>query len=178
MKTISDIPRSLNKENINEAIEAYKVLLKDIPLKIEETNLLALLTRLKRGEIGSGPWKNVSIFEAANRIMTDLVILFGVKKIIDGEFPELKAFTHFDIELGNENKNDHDIISRANGKVLIGEAFNVAPSFFNVKKSKSVKKLLTNKLTADHLILLCNADSHERTRLDNNIEIIKVDIVL
>ncbi|PXY41811.1 hypothetical protein DMB65_04390 [Flavobacterium cheongpyeongense] len=178
MKTISDIPRNLNKDNINETIEAYKLLLADIPLKIEESNLLALLNRLKRGQIGSGPWKNVSIFEAANRIMTDLVILFGVKKIINGEYPDLNIFTDFEVELGNENRNDHDIISYANDKVLIAEAFNVAPSFFNVKKSKSVKKLLTSKLTADHLILFCNADSHDRTKLNDNIEIIKVDIVL
>lgn len=67
MKTIHDIPRKLNKKNIDAAIETYKELLTDIPLKIEESNLLNLLTRLKRGKIGSGPWNNVSIFEAANR---------------------------------------------------------------------------------------------------------------
>jgi hypothetical protein len=182
MKTISDIPRKLNKENIDEVIEAYKALLVNIPLKIEESNLIDLLIRLKRGKISTGPWKDVSIFEAANRIMSDLVILLGVKRIINGEFPDLKVFTDFEVELGNENNNDHDIVSHANGKTLIGEAFNVAPSFFNVKKSKTIKKLLGSSLTPDYIILLCNSDSHEKTMSknqdDNKIEIIKVDVRL
>lgn len=103
MKTISEIHRKLNSENIENAIEAYKTLLSDIPLKIEGENLLDLLKKLKRDKIGSGPWKNVSIFEVANRIMTDLVILLGVKRLISGEFPNLKIFTGFDVEFVNEN---------------------------------------------------------------------------
>lgn len=113
--------------------------------------------------------------------MTDLVILLGIKRIIDGEFPHLKIFTEFEVELGNENKKDHDITSKAEGKVLIGEAFNVAPSFFNVKKSKTIKKLKESTLDADYLILLCNEDSHEHTTKSssvNNIEIIKVNMTL
>lgn len=114
--------------------------------------------------------------------MSDLVILLGIKRIINGEFSNLKEFTDFQVELGNENNNDHDVISRANGKVLIGEAFNVAPSFFNVKKSKTIKKLLGSSLTPDHIILLCNSESHENTKSkkidDNKIEIIKVDVRL
>lgn len=182
MKTISDIPRNLNKDNIDAAIETYKELLVNIPLKIEGSNLIELLIRLKREKMTTGPWKNVSIFEAANRIMSDLVILLGIKRIINGEFSNLKEFTDFQVELGNENNNDHDVISRANGKVLIGEAFNVAPSFFNVKKSKTIKKLLSSSLTPDYIILLCNSDSHEKTKSkkldDNKIEIIKVDVRL
>lgn len=180
MKTIYDIPRKLNKDNIENAIADYKELLADIPLIIQESNLLDLLHRLKRGEIGKGPWKNVSIFEAANRIMTDLVILLGVKRIIDGEFPNLKMFREFEVEFGNENKNEHDIISYAGDKVLIGEAFNVAPSFFNVKKSKTVKKLVGSNMSPDYLVLLCNADSHEQTKIyiASEIQIIKIDILL
>lgn len=178
MKTIFDIPRTLNKDNIDKIIEAYKELLSDIPLKIEGENLLDLLTQLKRGKIGKGPWSEVSIFEAANRIMTDLVILLGVKSIIDGEFPDLEMFKEFEVELGNENKKDHDVISYAEDRILIGEAFNVAPSFFNVKKLKSKKKLIGSKLVANHLILFCNSDSHERTKLNDTdkIEIIKVNV--
>ncbi|MDZ4710965.1 MAG: hypothetical protein SGI89_01410 [bacterium] len=181
-KTLADIPRELNKGNIEEAIKDYKILLQDIPLKIEESNLLDLLIKLKRSEIGKGPYAHVSIFEAANRIMTDLVILFGVKKLLSGEFPKLTMFTNFTVEFGNENKNAHDILSKAKGKKLAGEAFNVAPSFYNGKKSKTIKKLLESTQNADHLILLCNADSHlsiNTGRSENNgIEIIKVDVAL
>lgn len=179
MKTIEDIPRKLNKENINDAIETYKLLLNEIPLKIEGSSIIELLMKLKRDKINSGPWKSVSIFEAANRIMTDLIILYGVKQIIDGKFPHLALFTEFDVELGNENKNLHDIISFSNGKTLIGEAFNVAPSFFNVKKGKSIKKLLGSNSPKDYLIILCNSDSHIKSVIKNSdIQIIKVDVAL
>lgn len=178
MKTINEIPRILNKNNIDQTIKAYTKLLGEIPLKIEEANVLDLLQKLKRGKMGSGPWSNVSIFEAANRIMSDLVILFGVKRIIDGEFPHLEIFQEFEVELGNENKKQHDIISTLGDKRLIGEAFNVAPSFFNIKKNKMITKLTKSNPPADYLILLCNADSHEvtKSKIAHNVEIIKVDV--
>ena len=178
-KSIDDIPRKINKENIDEAINTYKILLEEIPLSIEGNSVIDLLTRLKRGHINSGPWKNVSIFEAANRIMTDLVILFGIKQILNGQFPHLVEFIEFDIELGNENKNLHDIMSKSNGKTLIGEAFNVAPSFFNLKKAISIKKLIGSNSPKDYLIILCNSDSHIKSVIKNsNIQIIKVDVAL
>lgn len=180
--TLADIPRKLHRENIDLAIINYKTLLEDIPLKIEESNLLDLLKRLKRSQIGKGPYPKVSIFEAANRIMTDLVILFGVKKLIDHEIPNLRMFSHFDVELGNENHNAHDILSNANGKTLAGEAFNVAPSFFHGKKSMTIKKLLDSKPAPDYLILLCNSDSHNLIKPNENsssaVEIIRVNVVL
>jgi len=176
MNTINEIPRILNKSNIDQTIKAYTQLLDEIPLKIEETNVLDLLQKLKREKMGSGPWSNVSIFEAANRIMSDLVILYGVKRIFDGEFPHLEIFKEFEVELGNENKKEHDIISIFGNKRLIGEAFNVAPSFFNIKKNKMIKKLTDSNHAADYMILLCNADSHEvtKSKIAHNVEIIKV----
>jgi len=180
LKTVTDIPRKLNKENIDNAIETYKSLLNEIPLRIEGSNILELLTKLKRDKINFGPWKNVSIFEAANRIMTDLIILYGIKQILDGTLPHLNLYKEFDVELGNENKNLHDIVSYSNGKTLIGEAFNVAPSFFNVKKGKSIKKLVGSISPKDHLVILCNSDSHTarvfKTSTINEIEIIRVDV--
>ena len=47
--------------------------------------------KLKREKIGRGPYPEVSIFETSNRIMTDLVILFGIKKILIGEVPNLRS---------------------------------------------------------------------------------------
>jgi len=178
MNTINGIDRKLHKHNIDETIEAYKKLLDEIPLKIEEATVLDLLNRLKRGKMGSGPWSNVSIFEAANRIMSDLVILYGVKRIIDGDFPHLEIFKEFEVELGNENRKEHDIISTVDDKRLIGEAFNVAPSFFNNKKNKMITKLIKSNPAADYMILLCNADSHEvtKSKIAHNVEIIKVDV--
>lgn len=173
--------RNLNHENINSVIEEYKNLLNEIPLKIEGESLLDLLTKLKREKIKKGPWPEVSIFEASNRIMSDLVILFGVKYILDGQFEHLNKYTHFEVEMGNENKKSHDIIGYSKDSKLIGEAFNVAPSFFYVKKSRSIKKLRESKIAAVNRILFCNSDSHGRIaplKGCGDIEIIKVEIKL
>ncbi len=92
-------------------------------------------------------------FEAANRIMTDLVILYGVKWLLESKtFP----FDSYTVEFGKENKNDFDIQARSTGKLLVGEAFNVAPSFFQSKKSSMLKKL--RKKPADYLIIMVNHD--------------------
>jgi hypothetical protein len=180
--TLSEIKRDLNKDNIDEAINNYKTLLADVPLIIEELNLFDLLKKLKREKIGRGPYPEVSIFEASNRIMTDLVILFGIKKILLGEVPTLKEFTNFKVEFGNENNNPHDIISKKGSKYLAGEAFNVAPSFFQGKKSSSIKKLINSNPPPDYLILLCNDDSHKpviKTKIQkHSVEIIRVKIEL
>lgn len=177
---MNDLPRKLNKANIDAVLTDYKKLLDEIPLKIEADNLLELMTKIKRDKIGTGPWSKVSIFEASNRIMSDLVILYGVKSILDGNYAHLNEFTEFEVELGNESKNAHDIISHAKNALLIGEAFNVAPSFFNTKKIKSIKKLQQSDLEATKRIILCNTDAHKSTPVlsDDTIEIIKVDIAL
>lgn len=175
---LSNIPRELDKENIDSTIEIYKESLENIPLKIEASNLLNLFAVLKREPMKNGPYEGVSLFEAANRVMTDLVILFGIKKILSGEFPHLETFSKFKVEFGNENNEPHDIYSESNGKRLIGEAFNVAPSFFNVKKNKTYRKMLKCEPKPDYLILLCNSDSHDSIKEDNGIFIIKVEIEL
>jgi len=179
-KTMKKLPRKLTKANIDAAITAYKNLLDEIPLTIEADNLLELMTKIKRDKIGAGPWSKVSIFEASNRIMSDLVILYGLKSILEGKHVHLTQFTEFEVEFGNESKNAHDIISHGENTILIGEAFNVAPSLFNAKKNRSIKKLQNSDLKATTRIILCNMDAHKSTPVlsDDTIEIIKVDIAL
>ena len=45
---LSNIPRELDKENIDRTIEIYKESLENIPFKIEASNLLNLFAILKR----------------------------------------------------------------------------------------------------------------------------------
>lgn len=180
-KPLDIIPRGLNRNNIETAIFDYKNLLKDVNLKIEGKNLLELMVKLKRNEMQTGPYPHVSIFEAANRIMTYLVILFGVKQILYNKFENLKDISEIKVDLGNENSQPHDIICKVENKeILAGEAFNVASSFFNSKKSSSIRKLLKPKYLAEHLLILCNDESHAR-EIDGayfieNIQIIPVKI--
>ena len=80
---IDQIPRILTNKNIDKALYDYKTMLSEIPLALSVNNVLDLMVMLKRKNCGKGPYPHVSLFESANRIMTDLVILYGIKYIAD-----------------------------------------------------------------------------------------------
>ena len=95
------------------------------------------MTSLKREKLDHGPYRDVTLFEAANRIMSDLVILKGIRWLLDEKVFPFDAYT---VEFGNENRNGFDIRAEQGGKTLVGEAFNVAPSFYPVKRRHAAGK--------------------------------------
>ena len=146
----------LHSENIQDQIKRYLALIENIAAPAGSPKGLALFAALKRQEVGAGPYPNVTLFEAANRIMTDLVLLYGVRWLLEAKcFP----FTKYAVEYGHGNKSAFDVIAEANGGRLIGEAFNVAPSFFQTKKTAMLKKLRAKGRSATHTLILCNADA-------------------
>lgn len=148
--------RSLNPTNIEAAISEYEASIEEIGDSITDLRGVSLFQCLKRNQIGLGPYPHVTLFEAANRIMTDLVILKGVNWMLrSNAFP----FDEYLVEYGNEDSNDYDISAGQNGKRLIGEAFNVAPSFFQGKKNAMRKKLRANSGNPDFMIILANSDA-------------------
>jgi hypothetical protein len=159
--SISEIPRELDRSNIENAISDYLTLLNQLPLHIKSENVLDFLTDIKRKELNCGPYPHVTLFESANRIMTDLVILYGVKELLNGKIKDLD-FEKYQVEFGTENFNDNDIFAQDKNSVLVGEAFNVAKSFFQSKKAKSLKKLRGEKNKNKILLLLYNADAVEK----------------
>ncbi len=179
---LSAFEKNLTLKNIDKIIADYKVLLTELAPKIEGTDILDLLKKLKRPGINTGPYPNVSIFESANRIMTDLVIIYGAKLLLEGAITEVPKVPTVRVDYGNQNTQPHDIIGQEGEYYIAGEAFNVAPSFFNTKKSFSIKKLLETNPAPTHLFLLCNSDSHELAKKGNykigNVLIIPVDINL
>lgn len=64
--------RELNKENINNTISTYLEKLDEIPLKIESDSILGFMREIKRKKVSYGFYKKLTVFESANRIMTDL----------------------------------------------------------------------------------------------------------
>jgi len=148
--------RILHKRNIDSAIKEYELSLAEIGKLDPNLIGIKLFQHLKRNTIDHGPYPHVTIFEAANRIMTDMVILKGVKWLLDNNtFP----FKKYHVEYGNEDKNAHDIMSINRKKYLIGEAFNVAQSFFQTKKNTSLKKLRNSNVTSDYKIIIANRDA-------------------
>jgi len=158
MGNIDFLPRKLNHNNIEESILEYKRRLNEIPLNIKASSLLELMNILKRNKIGKGPYPNVTIFEAANRIMTDLVVLGGVRLLLNRIIHDIN-FDEYTVEYGNEDNNAHDITAFCNGITLKCEVFNVAELFFQTKKAKSLSKLRKNKNDKDLLLIMYNKDA-------------------
>jgi hypothetical protein len=88
--------------------------------------------------------------------MTDLVILYGVRWLLKrAVFP----FDSYLVEYGNDDKQGFDIRATSGGSTLIGEAFNVAPSFFQGKKGAMLKKLRQPAAKADFKLIMFNHDA-------------------
>jgi hypothetical protein len=153
---MEQIVRVLDSENITEITANFHASLAEIGTSIKGKTGITLFTALKREKLVEGPYPGVSLFEAANRIMSDLVILGGVSCLLkDRLFP----FTTYTVEFGNEDNNGFDIRSKLGSETLVGEAFNVAPSFFTRKKGDALGKLRRNGSAATYRILMYNDDA-------------------
>lgn len=177
VKHLEDISRSLTKHNISSTIESYLNLLREFPSELKGDNIIGKLHHLKRDHLESGPYTGVTYFEAANRIMTDLVILYGSQDILldDDEF---RNVVRLDVDFGNEENGEHDVIgyNQKDEVILVAEAFNTAPSFFQVKKGKSVKRLKTHDCPKRALIYNIDAVTHSYKPKDAEIRHIRVSI--
>lgn len=147
---------TLSKANIDRTLAEYVTSVESLGETISRLRGFRLFEALKRDVLGSGPYPKVTLFEAANRIMTDLVILYGVRWLLKHEvFP----FDTYSVEYGNDDTQGFDIRASSNRSTLIGEAFNVAPSFFQSKKSSMLKKLRQSTARADFKIVMFNHDA-------------------
>lgn len=153
-----DLARDVAAASVDQLLSQYITLAETVGGSIAGLNGLRLFSALKREMAGVEPYPTVTLFEAANRIMTDLVILYGVRWLLKEKvFP----FQTYKVEHGHGNKEAHDILASADGKSLIGEAFNVAPSFFPIKKASAPKKLRASKVRADYRVIMVNADAEQ-----------------
>ena len=147
----------LTAKNIDEAISWYEKTIAEVKIS-DDCIGVELLTFVKRNNTNPiGPYQKITFFEAANRIMSDLVILHGVKWLLDQYSTEIPQFH---VEYGNANKNSFDIMGpTTEAPLLVGEAFNVAPSFFKGKRSRMLKKLRDDSCTAPTRFILVNTDA-------------------
>jgi hypothetical protein len=148
--------RTLTPSNIAMIEADFRTSLESIGESIRGKTGVPLFVALKRERLVGGPYPGVSIFEAANRIMSDLVILKGVAWLLSKSvFP----FSSYTVEFGNEHENGFDIRASSGATSLAGEAFNVAPSFFQSKKYSALKKLRRDGSNATYRILMFNDDA-------------------
>lgn len=148
--------RKLTLDNIYKIQSEFSSSLSLLGESIKGKTGFSLLESLKREKLGVGPYPNVTLFEAANRIMSDLVILHGVAGLLQSRvFP----FEEYIVEFGNEDKNGFDIRASSPSATLVGEAFNVAPSFFQGKKRTALKKLRDKGCQETYRIIMFNSDA-------------------
>lgn len=149
-------PRVLDATNIDKTISDYATEIEELGGSLAGKRGRVLLHHLKRESCDIGRYAHVSLFEAANRIMTDLLLLDGVKwLLVNRAFP----FESYTIQYGHENSGPYDIEAQSNGKRLCGESFNVSPSFFPLKKAAMLKKLRDSAQKADYRLIVVNADA-------------------
>ena len=133
--------RRLTLGNISGILSEFQTSISLLGSSIAGKTGVDLFESLKREKLDTGPYPRVTLFEAANRIMSDLVILHGVGWLLKNKtFP----FDSYVVEFGNEDKNGFDVTAEGSGATLVGEAFNVAPSFFRSKKLFAINKLRRN----------------------------------
>ena len=128
-----------------------------------------MLNYFKRKSVDSnqiGHYTNISVFEAANRIATDLVIINGAIQLAEAN-EEIKQ-GNFTLRLGTRHDPDFGDITIGNSE---GEAFNVAPSYLSEKLRKTKSKWFNGGLQ----YIFINEEVAERLPdIDGNIKIIKV----
>jgi len=73
--TVLRLPREITSSNIDRALRRYLEETGSVGEPIAGLRGERLLSALKREVVGTGPYPGVTLFEAANRIMTDLVML-------------------------------------------------------------------------------------------------------
>lgn len=150
--------KQLTKGNIQAELRAYLSQVRKIRPVKQDGSIFLYLLKLKRGSLQRGPYPDVSMFEAANRILSDILIFYGVRRLLNK--PSLDSvplpFKKYSVNLGTSHGYDIEATSKR-GYSLIGEAFNVAPDYFPVKMRKTEKKLL--KAKANYRLILFNKEA-------------------
>lgn len=127
----------------------YLKLLNDNPFPDPPTSgsFYEVITYLKRKDqskdVKIGAYGNITVFEAGNRIASDLIIINGLLQLVDKNEEFKKAL--FTLRLGTTHlAGKGDFTIHFNGLELEGEAFNVAPSFLKPKMRITINKWKDN----------------------------------
>jgi len=128
-------------EDVVRLIRCYKNALKENPFPDilgKQSSTAEIISLLKRNQYSIGPYCSITIFEAANRIASDLTLMDGVCSILQRSNWRDSTVK---LRLGTMQENGcGDFTVRKDKDRWEGEAFDVAPSFFNSKLYATLKK--------------------------------------
>jgi hypothetical protein len=106
------------------------------------TDPIAFFGALKRTALANGIYQGKSIFEVANRTLSDLIVLGLAERLLSSSHTGYPApATKVRVLLGTKDDGNDVEATFPDGTLLHGECFNVAPSFFQTKLNKTRKKL-------------------------------------
>lgn len=134
--------KTLTKENLVSEVRRYVADADATTIPSLPTDPIAFFGALKRTALRNGHYSGKSIFEVANRTLSDLVVLALAERLLSSPLKGHSAApTLVRVLLGTEDDGNDVEASLPDGSLLRGECFNVAPSFFQTKLNKSRKKL-------------------------------------
>ena len=136
------IKGKLNKDQLENLKKSYLESLEKYPFpKFQDWSYQSVLRELKRDlKKQIGPYTDITIFEAANRIATDLTMMDGILKMFSNGTIGIED--RVEIRLGTmqgKDKGDFTVYSGDEIEKGKGESFNVASSFFRSKMSKTLR---------------------------------------
>ena len=112
--------------------------------KLEINDHHVMLAALKRNNHSIGPYVGITVFEAANRIATDLTMLEGVEMLfVQGLITAQATVT---LRLGTKHEKTKGDFSITDGDhTYEGESFDANKTFFKSKLSKTLRKWQDDK---------------------------------
>jgi len=134
-----DFKGKLSLAQFELASSNYKKLLKETNLLFQGKETMEIMLWAKRKVISFGPYQNLTFFEISNRIYSDLVLLKAATFIF-----KRGNIQFIQLNMGNKGGNDMTVTDDL-GNVQIGEAFNTATSFFQIKLRSDLKKFADGK---------------------------------
>jgi hypothetical protein len=162
---MSHVAQSLSAANIDQMIDRHTESIRALAVPIAHLTGLSLERSLKRTPARIGPYPRMSLFEAAQRIMSDLVMLqrimsdlvmlHGVKWLLkSGLFP----FDAYRVE--RDKRGGLDVLANnESGAHLVGGALNVSRSSFQRRKRAVLDTLGDKRCDADFRVLMVNHDA-------------------
>jgi hypothetical protein len=154
--------QTLRKDTIDRKIRDYvaRVATNKLPT-LDPRRCLAFFHDLKRRPISGGPSRGLTVVEAANRTLSDLVVLGAARRLLCAPPSCLeRPVDEVVVSLGNSDGFDLSARVPGGGGTLLGECFNVARSYFPMKKAQSRAKLKATN--ASLLILAFNSDAIDK----------------
>ena len=153
---------AINKEAFLSQQKEYFSALESHPIpQITDKSSLDIIYSVKQAKTESqiAIYRNVSFFEAVNRIATDFVFWHGINDVL-----EKLSWDKIEYCLGNENSPDHGDFTIYQREVkLEGEVFFAAPSYFPTKMRNTLKKWENKKLR----YVLFNSDAASDLAIEN-----------